>query len=61
MLLTDYLFQQCLKVHSQITGNTARRLTVLIIEEKIKELKHQPYDFSNRIAELEKMKGDMEY
>jgi len=61
MLLTDYLFQQCLKVHSQITGNTARRLTVLIIEEKIKELKQQPYDFSKRIAELEKMKEDMEY
>ena len=60
MLLTNDLFQQCLRIHNLITGNTARRLTLLILEEKIKELKQQPYDFSRRIAELEQMKEDME-
>lgn len=60
MLLTDYLFQQCLRMHNQITGSAARKLTSLIIEEKIKELQCQPYDFSLRIAELEKMKKDIE-
>ena len=60
MVLTDYLFQQCLRIHNQITGNAARRLTLLIIDEKIKELEQQPYDFTKRIAELKKMKDNME-
>ena len=60
MPLTNYLFQQCLRVHNQITGNAARKLTLLIIEEKIKELQQQPYDFSGRISELEKMKEEIE-
>jgi len=61
MPLTNYLFQQCLRVHNQITGNAARKLTLLIIEEKIKELRQQPYNFSGRISELEKMKEEIEY
>lgn len=61
MLLTNHLFQQCLQVHNQITGYAARKLTELIIEEKIKELRQQPYDFSGRISELEKMKEDMRH
>ena len=60
MLLTDHLFQQCLRIHSQITGNAAKKLTLLIIDEKIKELQMQPYDFSARIEELNKMKENME-
>jgi len=56
MSLTEYLYQQCLRIHNLITGSTAKRLTVLIIDEKIKELRQQPYDFTNRIAELEQMK-----
>ncbi|QEC69681.1 hypothetical protein FRZ67_21135 [Panacibacter ginsenosidivorans] len=60
MVLTDYLFQQCLRTHNLINGNAARRLTLLIIDEKIKELEQQPYDFTKRISELKKMKDNME-
>ncbi|MBG9374754.1 hypothetical protein I5907_00780 [Panacibacter sp. DH6] len=61
MKLTEYLYQQCLRVHNQITGNAARKLTLLIIDEKIKELEQQPYDFNQRIAELRQMKENMDY
>lgn len=60
MKLTEYLYQQCLRVHNQISGNAARKLTLLIIDEKIKELEQQPYDFNQRIAELRQMKENME-
>lgn len=60
MKLTEYLYQQCLRVHNQISGNAARKLTLLIIDEKIKELEQQPYDFNQRIAELRQMKENMD-
>ena len=60
MKLTDYLYYQCLKIHTQISGNAAKRLTLLIIEEKIKELEQQPYDFNRRISELRQMKESIE-
>lgn len=60
MKLTEYLYHQCLKIHTQISGNAAKKLTLLIIDEKIKELEQQPYDFNKRISELRQMKESMD-